>query len=400
MKARVAQGVIRRAGLIDRRQSKAILAAITSGHEPDLSNIGGADRRKIQHIQRQYARARVDLPQATRPRNLPFYLMIRAKYPDFQWRETKHGTIIDCHYQGIKPTLLSLLMDLVPADEIELGATRRRNARLVGIDAHIASTVLDVMVEEGIVTPTEETMSRLANWLRRGFAGEKLTVVSPVCPDYETVEGALARHRFTFDGLGAGIGVTARRLLRSLPGLMRLISGILSFNCDWIICPGDFEAFSKENTARLKISEAEFLKRIGRSCDAITAELMDGVCCRPFSDLCGGKREWLRRYNGMLARFEAGEFGSPRGNPAFLEIAASRQSLYDRWYQLSGAPLSHYEPLVIRQGAEYATMGEIVEESSMSPNPMIIGADHHKMAPFYNYSSKSTPVLYLGRDYE
>jgi hypothetical protein len=115
MKAEFAQGIIKRAGLIDRKQSKAILAAITSGHEPDLSNICSDDHRKIRNIQRQYARARSEWTQATRPRNLPFYFMIKTKYPEFRWRETENGIIIDCHFQGIKPSLLSLLMDLVPA---------------------------------------------------------------------------------------------------------------------------------------------------------------------------------------------------------------------------------------------------------------------------------------------
>jgi hypothetical protein len=400
MKAEFAQGIIKRAGLIDRKQSKAILAAITSGHEPDLSNICSDDHRKIRNIQRQYARARSEWTQATRPRNLPFYFMIKMKYPEFRWRETENGIIIDCHFQGIKPSLLSLLMDLVPADEIEVGEKRRRSTSLGGIDGRVAEVVFDGMVEEGIVRPSEDTVSRLSNWLRRGLAGDKLTIVSPVCPDYETVDGTSAKHRFTFNGLGVGAGVTGRRLLRSLPGLMQLFRETLGLDCRWIICPGDFEGFSKENTNRLKISEMVFLERIKKSCEAITAELIDGVHCQPFSDLCGGKREWMSRYIRMLGRFEAGEFGPPRGNPVYLDIAASRQSLYDRWYQLNGAPLSHYEPLVIRQGAEYATMGEVVEEAPGCLNPMIIGADHHKMAPFYNYSTKSIPVLYLRRDYE
>jgi hypothetical protein len=108
----------------------------------------------------------------------------------------ENGTVTDCHFQGIKPSLLSLLMDLVPADEIEVGEKRYYSACLEGVDGSVAELVFDIMAEEGVV-----------------------------------------RRR--------------KKRCRGYP-----------------ICPGDFEGFSKDNTDRLENSEATFVERMRRSCEA------------------------------------------------------------------------------------------------------------------------------------
>ena len=52
--------------------------------------------------------------------------------------------------------------------------------------------------------------------------------------------------------------------------------------------------------------------------------------------------------------------------------------------------------LVFQQGAEYATMGDIILKNYI--NPLIIGADHPRMKIFY-YFNNEIPVIYLNKGY-
>ena len=76
------------------------------------------------------------------------------------------------------------------------------------------------------------------------------------------------------------------------------------------------------------------------------------------------------------------------------KIANARKPLYRRWYgELTDEEVME---IVIRQGAEYATMGSIA--LSELKNPLILGVDHAKMAPFYSFKGQ-IPTLYLTSSY-
>ena len=80
-------------------------------------------------------------------------------------------------------------------------------------------------------------------------------------------------------------------------------------------------------------------------------------------------------------------------------ILSSRIPLYKKWYgELSK---KQYLDILIEQASEYATMGSLVK--SKFKNVMILGADHHRMADFYNLENDGTkqnlPVTYLKKNY-
>ena len=60
-----------------------------------------------------------------------------------------------------------------------------------------------------------------------------------------------------------------------------------------------------------------------------------------------------------------------------------------------------YLDILIEQASEYATMGSLVK--SKFKNVMILGADHHRMADFYNLENDDAkpnlPVIYLKKNY-
>lgn len=397
MRAEEAQSILRSHGLIDRRTSKHVLNAIVLGRDLDLSRFdepGIKDR--ITNLRNEYWRLRGKLPRTT-PRNLPFYMLIKDRYRNFDWQETEKGTVIDFHFKGIKPSLLSLLTGIIPSSAGTLN--HRFHRSLERLDPAVASALLDTLREAGFVDPSEAEMSRVVDWLDRALAGEPSTIVSPVCPDYAVEDGNAAKHRFTFRGVNSGIGVTASRLFDALPLVSRLLRDRLGLDVTHYVCPGDFEGFSEETNRRLGTDEATFLDRLAGSRQAILDQAPAPVASCFFTELGGGKEHWLRLHADLVDRINAGEFGQIVGAPLVREVALGRRGLYDRWYNVTERPAEFYEAIVIRQGAEYAAMGAIVSESDRCPNPLVLGADDHKMAPFYRLAA-DIPVLYLRRNYE
>ena len=71
------------------------------------------------------------------------------------------------------------------------------------------------------------------------------------------------------------------------------------------------------------------------------------------------------------------------------EIVNSRSMLYSSWFP--NLSRDFYKKLVIKQGAEYVSMGDLF--SKKFNNPIILGLDHPKMKVFYKLNSR-IPVIY------
>ena len=72
-----------------------------------------------------------------------------------------------------------------------------------------------------------------------------------------------------------------------------------------------------------------------------------------------------------------------------LFILQSRMDLYKNWYP--NLKEKEYLSLLIKQGAEYASMGDIFFKKFKYP--IVFGLDHPKMGIFYNINS-NFPVFY------
>jgi hypothetical protein len=120
---------------------------------------------------------------------------------------------------------------------------------------------------------------------------------------------------------------------------------------------------------------------------------------RPFTDLCGGKEGWSTLCAGFTERLLEGDLAHLRGLEWVRRTALSRRGLYDRWYGVEDRPDDFYIEIVLRQAAEYAAMGRAIASNASLPNPLVFGADDHKMGRFYNLTDV-VPVIYLQRNYE
>ena len=70
------------------------------------------------------------------------------------------------------------------------------------------------------------------------------------------------------------------------------------------------------------------------------------------------------------------------------EITASRTELYSFSFHVIEMD---YVDLVMQQGAEYTSMGDIFKKKFK--NPLVLGLDHPKMADFYSLNI-DIPVIY------
>ena len=69
--------------------------------------------------------------------------------------------------------------------------------------------------------------------------------------------------------------------------------------------------------------------------------------------------------------------------------------LYSNWYTKI-EPKNYYK-IVLHQGSEYSTMGDIF--NSKFKNPIVFGLDHFKMKKFYSLN-KPISVIYGKPNYE
>jgi hypothetical protein len=372
------------------RQSKDI--------EPFLQAVPDRFRFQIRSIERRYQGEAQRLDAAAGPRNRPFYNMIQEHYDDFRLVDAGDQMQVETYWKGKKHSLLTYLLQIIPSEEI--AATAELSAHsggLVGTRA-VREFIADLK-ELGAVGFARGDVGRIARWLDAVASGQAFTIVSPVCPDYsaDPIDGR--RFRFTFRALGTGCGLSGTRILEVIDQIHALVgrfAGDVGPPHRFLV--GDFEALDEATTARLGLTVEEFLARNRRSCDALEERSTRPITAGLFTDHCGGLEGWSARYRDTVAVLMKRFLGDGQVPSAELvAIAKARLPLYRRWLASPDLDLEAALPIVIRQGAEYSLMAQIIKESF--ENPLILGADHHKMSYFYKLV-EGIPVVYLDRNYE
>ncbi len=334
------------------------------------------------------------------PRNEAIYSLIRDRIPGFEWKvrsgpgvsNSERVTIKMPLVEGIKPSLASLLLLFLRDDTNSL--LHERYQCVYRLDAKITRDLSRILERRDVATPSEEELDRVVQWLERGLAGEQLTMVTPVCPDYEAKEVASNLYRYTFDKLGSGIGVVAKRFLGILPLLDEVFRSV-GVDVRFIVAIGDFEGFSEETLQRIGLSSDRFRNQLIESQESLAANAPVEIQTPLFTDLCGGPAEWQNYLEIVKNRLAAGDFGETGLDEEQLTaIAFSRKELYRRWFP--GAKDDKVRDIFSAQSAEYATMGHVIADRIV--NPLIFGADHLRMAPLF-WHKRRLPTLYLRNNY-
>lgn len=217
---------------------------------------------------------------------------------------------------------------------------------------------------------------------------KEINIVTPLCPDYEHVKIASNLYKYTFKKLGSGIGLMGKRFISILNDLNKLfkIEGIkLNIN----LLYGDFEGFNKLNCKRLNETESSFLKKIDQSSKLLSKKIKRAKTCGSIVKELSSKKAWESKVKKNCEVVKNKMKNDLQFKTKILEIAESRSHLYSSWFP--SLKKDDYLNLVVEQGAEYTTMGDLFSKNFK--NMCVLAFDHSKMKIFYGLNNK-IPVLY------
>ena len=221
----------------------------------------------------------------------------------------------------------------------------------------------------------------------------EINIVTPLCPDYEHVKVGNNLFKYTFKKLGSGIGMMATRFLSIYSDLLSLFLKE-KVNLKIHLLYGDFEGFSKINCNRLKETEASFLKKIDLSSQKLSQKIDNKKTCGAIVKNLADKKKWKNRVKKNIQIIKKEMKKDLEFRIKVLEIAESRAHLYASWFPTLDK--SKYLEIVIEQGAEYTTMGDLFYKKYK--NLCVLAFDHSKMKIFYTLNN-SFPVLYGRKRY-
>lgn len=414
MEAKTARRVMELNQLIPRRDSRRLLDAIANGE--DLEQMGlnfsemGLSPELLDWLRNEYREKARHLSGDVTPRNLPFYMMIKERTPEFEWypftTEQQVRNQRDCQsvrvkaprVQGIVPSLASLLLGGAQSRPTAEGVIPRLFPELLQAESESQEMAEEIFSRLELTLPDTATMAALLKWLETGMKGQTLTIFFPVCPDYSYERsGSLHKpYRYTFEALGTGVGLVARRALNTAPVLAQILEK-RGIRFRLLVGGGDFEGLNRLTCEQLNVSESEFRRRVGQSMVEFKRQCRVPVDTSFITDLCGGTTAWLERCQDTRTRLAQGDFGgAPISYFDVAEILKARQELYRSWLSRSRESNRNFFDVLLNQAAEYSTMGWISQK--VLPTCLVFACDHAVLAPFYQIEARAMP-LYLKPTY-
>ena len=370
--------------LVDKKKSREIIAFIKDKKKKLSFKLKKDESNKIEKIRKEYNIIKKKNKNYT-PRNLPFYKIIKRKYKDFTWDKiNKHYDIkFNSSYINQRVTLASLLLEKI-TKKIEPKNAKNKKEKLI---KQFLDSGIFVKINEENKKMFIKLISSLGN-------SDELIIVSPVCPDYSAIKKAPGIYEFTFKELNTGVGIVTQKVLDNLSNL-HIFFKSYGVKFRHIVAIGDFEALSKDNLKNLKLTEKKFLSRLKLSQKKLLNSTKYKIEVPLFTEIDGGFKNWKKIYKQNYSKIKKFNFGDSKMNKKLmLEIANSRIKLYEKWF--GKITKKKLEEIIIKQGAEYATMGDMV--SKKYSKSLIVGADHFKMSEFYKINT-NLPVLYLKNRY-
>ena len=215
------------------------------------------------------------------------------------------------------------------------------------------------------------------------FSKKQITLVTPLCPDYEHVKVGNGFYKYTFNKLNDGLGLIGKRFI-SIMNKLHFTLEQSNIKFKHYLLYGDFESYSKNICVRLKVNEKQFISKVEKSAKKMkqntNGKCKVGLIVKNLTN----KKNWIK--NCKLN--EEKIFNKAKKDIKFRknieEIVRSRAMLYSSWFP--NLNRKNYNKLVVKQGAEYTSMGDLFLKKFK--NPLVLGLDHPKMKNFYKINSK------------
>ena len=377
-----------------KRVSKIVLSCIASQiNPPDEIVYELGIECHIDTLHKTYAKYREKISESEFPKYLPFYRFIQDNIPAFDWKwEVKESDFISHlklpRVDYGKPSLLCLLLSIFNQVDISVPRLKTEYDFPISFTNSFLDDLGRYIEENDVVCPQESDWSCLARQLERGFLGEKITLVSVICPDY-SYEKVNDRYKYTFKYLGNDIGIVARTAIAIL-GETQLLLNRHGIQTEAVILGGDFEALDYETLKNLGETENTFFAKVKDTADKTANLVGEGCIYDLFIDDHNKRNHWMQLNDQAVSMMDRGDFGSINDGDLILdEVLKKRLPLYKSW--MGEKSTEEYLKKLIAQGAEYAAVGSIINKNWQ--NAIILGADHVAMRPFYDLFQKSS-VMY------
>tara|TARA_S200000501_G_C20826880_1_gene745329 strand:+ start:362 stop:1483 length:1122 start_codon:yes stop_codon:yes gene_type:complete len=241
-------------------------------------------------------------------------------------------------------------------------------------------------IQEGCELENIKTKIKL-NVIQSISKGE-LEIITPLCPDYEHVSLGMGLYKYTFNKLNDGLGLIGKRLSKIIVNFHNILSRH-KIKFKHYLYYGDFESYSDAIQKRLNISEDEFIKKLEKSSIKMKKKINNIAKVDLLVKKLSKKNIWLNKCEDNKKKIEDKYKKDIKFKILLNEITASRTELYSSWFP--GKREMDYVDLVMQQGAEYTSMGDIFKKKFK--NPLVLGLDHPKMADFYSLNI-DIPVIY------
>ena len=216
----------------------------------------------------------------------------------------------------------------------------------------------------------------------------ELQIITPLCPDYEHVSLGMGLYKYTFNKLNEGLGLIGKRLSKIINDLHNLLNKY-DIKYKHFLYYGDFESYSKEIQKRLKVSEKEFINKLHKSSIKMKKKINNAAEVKLLVNELSKKNTWIKKCKDNQKIIKEKYNKDIKFKILINEISSSRTELYSSWFP--GKKEKDYINLVIQQGSEYTSMGDIFKKNFN--NPIVLGLDHPKMADFYSLNI-DIPVIY------
>ncbi|MDP3962553.1 MAG: hypothetical protein Q8Q03_01670 [bacterium] len=258
--------------------------------------------------------------------------------------------------------------------------------RMVRTFSPLAGKFVDRLTELDAILPNGKELRMIRDQLEKLQSGEPITITSVICPDY-LVSNEGGTLRYTFQGLGDGIGLVTRRAMDVHVRLKQFFAreGVSGVRSELIMAS---QEATEENCQRMKTDQAEFIARLKRSQLALAdearklgVEVSTPLLTEMDSD------SWNR------AKSDAEVFIRDITNGQINSVRISRLGLIQQW---AGRLLSSDEitKMIIAQGTEYIAVGKFLAH----PGRLILGLDSPVMEVFLRRGTRDvTPVVYFRR---
>ena len=238
------------------------------------------------------------------------------------------------------------------------------------------------------VCELENIKARVKLNIIQSISKGELEIITPLCPDYEHVNLGMGLHKYTFNKLNDGLEKKKKRLSK----IINIFHNTLSkhkIKFKHYLYYGDFESYSVAIQKRLNISEDEFIKKLKKSSINMKNKINNIAKVDLFVQKLSKKKVWLNKCKDNKKKIEEKYNKDIKFKILINNIRSSRTELYTSWFP--NIKERDYIDLVMQQGAEYTSMGDIFKKKFN--NPIVLGLDHPKMADFYSLNIQ-IPVIY------